>query len=405
MRFSDVIGQEDIKEKLRSLATNDRLGHAILLLARQGTGGLPLALAFAQYLLCDAVKGPTTTPATAPSLFGEAPAAASADAPRQRPSDSCGQCPSCRKVGGLAHPDLHFSYPVISRKPGSPSLSSDYAAEWRDFVSQYPYGNDFDWLQFIGAENRQGKIFAAECVDIHRRLSLKSYEGGLKILVIWMPEYLEKEGNRLLKLIEEPPDGTLLLLIAEEQGEILPTILSRIQLLRLPPLDTAAIAGALVARCGTEPQRAGTVAAMAEGSYREALSLLQHHEDDWLSVARDWLNAILRNGPVAQVRWVDELGKHGREKQKQFLRYMCHLVEAAIRIRSLGTAAGCQEAEADFAVKLNRVAGLGQLEAMATEMEKAAYQVERNANGKILFLALTLRIHHIIRDNSVILVS
>jgi DNA polymerase-3 subunit delta' len=176
--------------------------------------------------------------------------------------------------------------------------------------------------------------------------------------------------------------------------------------MRLPPLEKADIARALVSRCDAEPSRAGTVAAMAEGSYREALALLQHHEDDWLAVAREWLNAILRNGPVAQVRWVEEIGKQGREKQKQFLRYMCHLVEAAIRIRTLGAeAAGYQEAEAEFAVKLNRVAGLGQLEAMAGEMEKAAYQVERNANGKILFLALSLRLHHIIRDNSVILMS
>jgi DNA polymerase-3 subunit delta' len=402
MRFAEVIGQEDIKEKLRSLATNDRLGHAILLLARQGTGGLPLAIAFSQYLLCDAVNRRTPTLFEAPSLFGDAMPKETAPLP----SDSCGQCPSCRKVAGLAHPDLHFSFPVISRKPGSPSLSSDYAVEWRDFIGKFPYGNDFDWLQFIGAENRQGKIFAAECVDIHRRLSLKSYEGGLKILIIWMPEYLEKEGNRLLKLIEEPPAGTLLLLVAEEQGEILPTILSRIQLIRLPPIDQADIASALVARCDAEPSRAGTVAAMSEGSYREALSLLQHHEDDWLAVARDWLNAILRHGPVAQVRWVDEIGKQGREKQKQFLRYMCHLIEAAIRLRTLGAeAAGCQEAEAEFASKLNRVAVLGQLEAMADEMEKAAYQVERNANGKILFLALSLRLHHIIRDNSVILIS
>lgn len=402
MRFADIIGQEDIKEKLRSLAANDRLSHAILLLARQGTGGLPLAIAFAQYLLCDAVNRRTPSLFEAPTLFGPT----DPEKPEPLPADSCGQCPSCRKVGGLAHPDLHFSFPVISRKPGSPSLSSDYAAEWRDFVGKFPYGNDFDWLQYIGAENRQGKIFAAECIDIHRRLSLKSYEGGLKILVIWMPEYLEKEGNRLLKLIEEPPDGTLLLLVAEEQGEILPTILSRIQLLRLPPLDSADIASALVSRCDAEPSRAGTVAAMAEGSYREALALLQHHEDDWLAVARDWLNAILRNGPVAQVRWVEEMGKQGREKQKQFLRYMCHLVEAAIRLRTLGTGtAGYQEAEADFAGKLNRVVGLGQLEAMAAEMEKAAYQVERNANGKILFLALSLRLHHIIRDNSLFLTS
>ncbi|MBM3441350.1 MAG: hypothetical protein FJX89_01490 [Bacteroidetes bacterium] len=393
MRFADIIGQELVVAKLRSLAEQNRLSHALLLLARPGTGGLPLAVAFAQYLLCDAVQDP------APSLFDSKDSHA-------MPPDSCGTCPSCRKVSALAHPDLHFSYPVISRKPGTPSLSTDFAAEWREFVGQYPYGNDFDWLQSIGAENRQGKIFAAECIDIHRRLTLKSYEGRLKILILWMPEYLEKEGNRLLKLIEEPPLGTLILLVAEEYGEILPTIGSRSQLVRLPPIEAPSIAKALAARCGTEESRAESIAAMSDGSYREALALLQHHEDDWLSVAREWLNAILRNGPVAQVRWVEEISKHGREKQKQFLRYMCHLVEASIRIQTMGaTTAGCQGPEADFAEKLNRVAGLGQLQAMAAEMERCAYQIERNAHAKILFLSLSVRLQHILRDNVVLLIS
>lgn len=393
MRFADVIGQEAVKEKLRSMAEQHRLSHALLLLARPGTGGLPLSIAFAQYLLCDAIQH------QAPSLFDTKDS-------HGLPMDSCGTCPSCRKVAALAHPDLHFSYPVISRKPGTPSLSTDFAAEWREFVGQYPYGNDFDWLQTIGAENRQGKIYAAECVDIHRRLTLKSYEGRLKILILWMPEYLEKEGNRLLKLIEEPPAGTLILLVAEEYGEILPTILSRTQLVRLPPIDTPSIAAALATRCGTEEPRASSIAAMSDGSYREALSLLQHHEDDWLSVAREWLNAILRNGPVAQVRWVEEISKHGREKQKQFLRYMCHLVETSIRIQTMGgQAAGVQGPEAAFAEKLNRVAGIGQLEAMAEEMERSAYQIERNAPAKILFLSLSIRLHHILRDNVVLSVG
>lgn len=392
MRFSDVIGQEGVKARLRSLAADNRISHAMLLLARPGTGGLPLAVAFAQYLLCDTVTRRSA------SLFDTAAAEA-------LPDDSCGICPSCRKVEGIAHPDLHFSFPTVSRKPGSPSVCRDFGGEWRDFLQKHPYGSDFDWLQSIGAENRQGKIYAAECEDIHRRLSLKSYESGLKILVLWLPEYLEAEGNRLLKLIEEPPDGTLLLLVAEDYDSVLPTILSRTQLVRMPPLDASAIAPALVARCGAEDARARTVAALAEGSYREALALLQHHEDDWLAVARDWLNAILRNGPVAQVKWVEEIAKQGREKQKQYLRYMAHLVEAAIRTRTLGPdAAGVQATEADFAGKLNRVAGMGQLDAMAGAFEEAAYQVERNANGKILFLALSIRLHHIIRDNSLLLV-
>ncbi|HEY0274204.1 MAG TPA: hypothetical protein VGC22_13515, partial [Chitinophaga sp.] len=183
MLFSDIIGQEATKQQLLQSVQQRRLSHAMILLGPEGAGGLPLALAFSQYIACE----------------------------QQQAHDACGVCPSCIKAGRYIHPDIHFSYPVVPRKPGDKPISTDYVAEWRQFIATNPYGNAYDWLQFIGAENKQGNITANECNDIIHKLSLKSFESAYKILVMWMPEYLGNEGNRLLKLIEEPPANTLFL--------------------------------------------------------------------------------------------------------------------------------------------------------------------------------------------------
>ena len=162
--------------------------------------------------------------------------------------DACGVCASCVKAQQLIHPDIHFSYPVIPKKTGDKPLSVDFISEWREFIAQYPYGNIYDWLQFIGAENKQGNITAYECNDIIRKLSLKSFESGYKILIMWMPEYLGNEGNKLLKLIEEPPPNTLFILVAENESMILPTIISRTQLIKIPSLEKKDIETALMER-------------------------------------------------------------------------------------------------------------------------------------------------------------
>lgn len=385
----------------------NRLGHALLFLGGEGTGGLPLAIAFSQYMVCEKAAGRRRSdrPSTAPSLFGEEPEPTSGTA-TEMPADSCGVCPSCIKAAALSHPDIHYSYPVIPRKPGDKPVSTDYASEWRTFVANNPYGNDFDWLQSLGAENKQGNITANECADILRKLSLKSFESGFKILVMWLPEYLGNEGNKLLKLIEEPPDDTLFLLVAEDESQILQTILSRTQLVRLPPIAPEEMAPVLTESHGIERDRAYAVAHASEGNFREALSMLQHREDDLHAATREWFNAILRNGPVAQVRWVDGMGRLGRERQKQFLRYVTHLVRQCIRTSVLGTPpAAMPENEVDFILRLDKLTDLARQEAIVEELERAAYQIERNANGRILFQALTIKLSRIIRDNSLILIQ
>ncbi len=402
MQFSDIIGQQEVKHNLAEMVQHNRLSHALLFMSKEGYGGLPLALAFAQYIVCDKVNGRKTN--EGPSLFGEAePVSGNLELVH----DSCDVCAACTKARQLVHPDIHFSYPVVTKKAGTPPISTDYIAEWREFVLSYPYGNVYDWLQFIGAENKQGNITAHECNDIIRKLNLKSFESEYKVLLMWLPEYLGNEGNKLLKLIEEPPANTLFILVAENESLILPTILSRCQLVRIPALQADDIETALVQRNKTENITARQVASVSEGNYREALQLVQHSDEDWQSLLRDWLNAIMKTGPIAQTRWVDEMSKQGREKQKQFLRYFNHLLEQAIRlrVRSGSEPAGTikQGSEQDFAERLNKIAGIEQQQAIIEELDKASYYIERNANGKMLFHALTIKLYHIIQDKIVFL--
>src|SRR6201992_237006 len=264
MPFSSVIGQTQTKQQLVELVYFNRVSHALLLLGPEGSGALPMALAFAQYIVCEKVNGKDNAPAAGPSLFGDEPAAAPGNQ-RAMLADACGVCPSCVKASQLIHPDIHYSYPVIPKKAGDKPVSTDYSSEWREFVRQYPYGNAYDWLQFIGAENKQGNITAQECNDIIRKLNLKSFESKYKILIMWMPEYLGNEGNKLLKLIEEPPPNTLFILVDENEELILPTILSRCQLVKIPQLAAKDIEAALVERSGVNTTQARQIAAICEG--------------------------------------------------------------------------------------------------------------------------------------------
>lgn len=399
MQFSEIIGQPEVKVHLSEMVKQNRLSHALLFSGKEGTGALPLAIAFAQYILCEKVSRKAEQPGA--SLFGDAEQVAS-----EIPSEACGICNSCKKAADLVHPDIHFSYPVVPKKPGDKPVSTDYASEWREFIKEFQYGNVYDWLQFIGAENKQGNITSQECNDIIRKLNLKSFESEYKILVMWMPEYLGNEGNKLLKLIEEPPPNTLFILVAENDNMVLQTILSRTQLVKIPPVETKAIQQALVEKAKLTPDQARQIASVSGGNYRESIQLIQHASEDWQSLLREWLNAIMKSGPIAQVKWIEEMSKQGREKQKQFLRYFNHMLEVAIKIQVMpGHDLAFAENEKDFAGRINKMAGIEQQRAMIEELDKAAYYIERNANAKMLFHALTIRLYHIIADKSLILTA
>lgn len=405
MQFQSITGQKETKEQLVQMVQHNRLSHALLFLGKEGSGALQLALAFAQYIVCEKGSGKKTT-IEEPSLFGEPEPAPANNGQPTTVNDSCGTCPACKKANELIHPDIHFSYPVITKKPGEKPISTDFIKEWREFIAQNPYGNIYDWLQFIGAENKQGNITAHECNDIIRKLNLKSFESEYKILIMWMPEFLGKEGNKLLKLIEEPPPNTLFILVAENEDQILQTILSRTQLVKIPLLTDTEVEVALELNAGVKIEKATQIAALAEGNYREALQLLQHADDNWEVMLREWLNAIIRTGPVAQVKWIDDTAKLGREKQKQFLKYFIHLLEEAVRLRVMDQSGNDQPTTAnDFASRLNKLCNLSQQEAIINELDKASYYIERNANAKMLFHALSIRLYHIINNKSLILVN
>lgn len=389
MQFEDVVGQEHLINRLKELVDQNRLSHALLFIGREGSGALPLALAMSTYIIdkTERNKGQSS----AAGLFGESDAVA--------PTPSAGVLKAIQYL----HPDIHYSMPVIKRSSGSdsPPKSDDWITEWRTFLAKHPYGNLFDWLDFIGAENKQGKISAAECEEIARKLYLKSFEGGSKILIQWLPEMMGNEGNKLLKLIEEPPPDTIFLLVTENENVLLPTIVSRCQAIRIPPVETEAIAKTLGARFELDAETALQTAQVSEGNYREALRLVEETDKDWQGEIRSWLNMTLQNKAAEQVKWIDKTHGLGREYQKQLLRTFLHLIELSIRIDAVGEEVLHVAAkDKDFAIRLNQICGTEQMEAIAGELDRAIYYIERNANGKMLFMALTIRLFYIIKHKT-----
>ena len=396
MLFNEVIGQESLKQHLTEMAQHNRLSHAMLFLGSDGVGALPLAISFAQYLVSIPAGGAQKNN----DLFG-------ADAPQENAPfiapNEVHTLPAYQRANQLMHPDLHFSFPCYNEKSGGKNLSTNWIEQWREFIQSYPYGNVYDWLQFINIENKQGNISADECNDIIRKLNLKSFESNYKVLVMWMPEFLGKEGNKLLKLIEEPPPNTIFILVANSDEGILPTIISRCQVINVPRLQKEAIENALIQRAQLDSLKANQIAMLSNGSYREALHLIQHSDEDYIGLVREWLNAILKGGPVAQIKWTEEMSKMGREGQKQFLLFFNHLIEQSIRIKILGSDLPLDDSLKDFALRINKIASVGQLEAMVEEIDKSIYHIERNANPKMLFTALGIKFFHIIQMKTLIL--
>ncbi|MDQ2718954.1 MAG: hypothetical protein M3Z26_04225 [Bacteroidota bacterium] len=412
MQFKNIISQQEVKHQLKELVQKNRLSHALLFLGKEGSGALPLAISFAQYVLCEKAN-PRIKPGNVISLFEEEKAEILA----LKLEDSCGQCASCIKAAQLIHPDLHFSYPALKKDSNhSKVLSTDFIAEWREFIQQSPYGNVTDWINFLKENskskidspiNKQGNITVSECDDISHKLSLKAFESPYKILIMWMPEFLGNSGNKLLKLIEEPPPDTLFIFVAEDESAILPTILSRTQLIKIPLLPASDVQNELIENHNIELEKAIQISAVSEGNFREALLLIQNNEEDWQAQVREWLNVTLKNNVNAQLKWIDEISRIGREKQKQFLKYFIHLLQQAIRARYLDAEdlSSIPENEKDFAKRLNKMCDIEAQEAMIVELDKSIYYIERNAHAKMLFHALTIRFFHIIKDNSLILVN
>ena len=378
MLFKEVFGHEKIKQHLVESYRAERTAHAQIFLGKEGNGALALALAYAQFLLC------------------EQPA----------DQDACGTCGACRKTNKYVHPDLHFSYPTV----GSKAISTNFIKEWRAAITENPYLNANQWLEYLGAENKQGNITKDECVSIVQRLSYKALEGRFKIMILWLPEYLGKEGNRLLKLIEEPRPNTVFLLISEEEGKILNTILSRCQLVNIPRLEDEQIAKALEQNKNLSAQKAQTIAYLVEGNYNKACALVEDMDDNNATLFVDWLRVCYQGKPQEMVQWVEGIvsGKHpqkdfftkmGRKDQVVFLQYALYFLKEFLSLQLGGgqLKVRLQKAELTTAQNMLKVIGVDQLQELITLFDETAFHVERNGNLRILFLDVSIKIHHILR--------
>lgn len=374
--MKQVVGQQAAKSGLINMWQSNHLPHALLILGNEGTGGLPLALAFSQYVFCS----------------------------NKQDQEACGNCSNCHKVAKMEHADLHLSFPTIPPKSGTKAKSQYFIQEFREFFAQTPYGTTYDWLQYINAENKQGNLTADECRDIIEKLNLKSYEGGKKIQIIWRPEYLGKEGNILLKLIEEPPADTLLLLVAENTEEVLATILSRTQIIRLAPIKATDIAQGLTDRLMADAKKAAQIAHIANGSFTEALSLVRHADNDLFPDVRRWFNAIFTNKGLEIIKFVDDISKSGREQQKNLFEFIIRLLEQTVRYRYLPhIEPALPEEECAFVKKLSGMKMPTEaLHEMMQTISKTIYHIERNAHSKTQLMAVSIRICHIIANKTAI---
>ncbi|WP_421823953.1 ATP-binding protein [Flagellimonas oceanensis] len=374
MLFKNVLGLEHIKNHLVTTAETGRVAHAQLFVGPEGSGVLPMAIAYAQYLLCGNTGG-----------------------------ENDGENTVCNtKCNSLTHPDLHFAFPVSnSDKVKSHAVSDHYLEEWRQFVKEQPYGNLFDWYRHIGIEKKQGQIGVDEAQDMVKKLSLKSYEGGYKVLIVWMAEKMNiSAANKLLKLIEEPPNKTILLLLAEEEEQIINTIRSRCQILNFPPLAEQVITDELLLK-GVAQTEALTIALEANGNFNKALDLLNKDSEDlvferwFVQWVRSAFKAKGNKGAVQElILWSEEVAKTGREVQKKFLNYCLTMMRQALLLNYKANELVHVKVHMEgfdlrkFApfVHENNILDIVQ------ELEKAIFHVERNGNSKLIFTDLSIKL-------------
>ncbi|MDX1910396.1 MAG: hypothetical protein SFV22_02865 [Saprospiraceae bacterium] len=381
--MNTIIGQQRSKEFLARLAANERVPHALLFLSPTGSGGLALANAFAQLLQCEKAGGKE-----------EAGALSGALTPL---NEACGVCSACRKSLQFTHPDIHFSFPTI----GANAVSTDFLKEWREFLHETPYADANVWLQRLGAENKQGNINKEECNAILKKLSLKIFEGRYKILLMWLPEYLGKEGNRLLKLIEEPPEQTIFLLVAENQDLILNTILSRCQLIKMDPLNDEEVTAGLVQQRQLDPERARQIAFLSGGDFGAALAAADTPETDDAQLLLDWLRKCWRGHAVEMVRWAEDFARLGRENQKQFLHYGLHFLRELLALVSTSqNRLRLRPEEFATAQNMAKVLDFEKIVQISALLNDNIYYIERNANPKILFLDSSIQMHRIMKGQN-----
>lgn len=378
MDFLEVIGQQHIKAHLLKTIENGRNPHAQLFVGNAGSGLLPAAIAYSKELLC--------------SRFDK-------NSPQYQ------QCAT--KIAKLAHPDLHFVYPVnTSDKVSKNPVSSHYTEEWRTFVNSHPYGSLFDWLQSLGIENKQGNISVHEAHDMMKTLALKSYEGGYKVMIIWMADQMNTEcANKILKLVEEPPEKTVLLLLTEKEEQILATIRSRCQKLAFPLLSEENIATGLMEKLQIPETTARKISLQANGDFNKALHIFEHDSDDlqfeawFISWVRTAFKAKGNKKAITELLdWSNLLAGQGRETQKKFLLYCMELFRQALLKNYKADALLYFEIE-DKKFSLEKFAPFvhqNNIFEITEALQDALYHIERNGNAKIIFTDISIQLTRLI---------
>ncbi len=375
MRFKDIPGQKEVIDRLINSVQRERVSHAQLFTGPEGCGSLALALAYAQFISCE----------------------------NRHQSDSCGECKSCVKYEKLIHPDLHFVFPVINDRKVSEPVSDNYIEQWREYVSHSPYFSVNKWLESIDAGNAQGLIYATEASEIIKKLSLKTFESDFKVMIIWMPEKMHiATANKLLKLIEEPPEKTLFLLVSDEQDKIIPTILSRCQVVKIPSYSQDSIIKYIKERFGIEEQKASDISRVANGNIIRAVELCEN--DDSAEMNLDQFKSLMRfawkRDILSIIRWSEEMAAIGREPQKSFLSYSLRLVRENLML-TLGQLKNrivyLTGEEAEFSGKFHPFITAENINPFADELNLAYVHIESNGNSKIVFLDLALKLTRLIQ--------
>lgn len=365
--FSDIIGQEEAKQRLLQEVAEGRIAHALLFSGPEGSGKLPMALAYARYLTC---QHPT-------------------------PTDACGSCPSCAKWEKLIHPDVHFVFPIVAKKAQKKEVCDDYLPAWRKLLSAGSYFSLSQWLDEMDAENSQAIIYARESDEMLRKLSLKSSQGGYKVVLMWLPEKMNEVcANKLLKLLEEPPAQTVFLLVSEAPEQLLATILSRTQRFHLPRLDESVIAQTLQSRFGVLPEESRNLAHIANGSMIQALAAIQLNQDATLFF--DHFVSLMRLAYQRKIRemkhWSEELASMGRERQKNFLNYCQRLVRENFIFNLRRPEMNYMTAtEQQFAQKFAPFINERNVFGMMEELSLAQIHIEQNVNPRMVFFDFALK--------------
>ncbi|MBR4046901.1 MAG: DNA polymerase III subunit [Bacteroides sp.] len=364
--FNEVVGHEAIKQRIKQDVLNGRMPHALMFTGPSGVGKLPMALALARYLSC----------------------------PNRTAEDACGACPSCRKWEKLAHPDVHFVFPFLKRP--KKEVCNDFLPEWRELLMTMPYFEMNDFLDAINASNGQPVIYGKESDEINKKLSLKSSEGGAKVVVFWLPEKMNAtSANKLLKLIEEPPAATYFILVSNDVEKVLPTIVSRTQQIWIPPIAKQDIMIALQERYSLSSSDSEQIAHIAMGSFVKALQTIHLNEENERNFER--FVGIMRASYARRIQdmraWSEEMAASGRESGKNFLQYAQRMMrESFISNLRQGEMNYMNKPEQNFTIRFAPFINEQNIIEISEELQLAEKHIEQNVNGKMVFFDLALKL-------------